>query len=307
MACFITPLSHGRRWGREQLMTPSGGNPTVQELQYVQGLIERCLHSYFGEREIVAALFEAGVEPAFAAFGLSLLLVGPFSLSHSLVSYHRHSVAVLQKLQDQNPAFFRAYNARLQLKDQVETFNGLVAEQARQMQAQGILPSAATQHAHQAQRPHSHSSPSCAHLVPTSYLTFSSLLICCCSAVLELAAPSAANTATSSKAKAFATVRIASSCHILRPPPPTHRQPTGFFPSLQDDDCNSPTARDRLRARCNRCLDARCRRWSHDPISLIEGGGRRQRSTAPTQTTKKNLQHTTQTHICIVQQEVTVR
>ncbi|KAG7396652.1 hypothetical protein PHYBOEH_001936 [Phytophthora boehmeriae] len=68
----------------------------------VQNLIERCLQQYLTKNEILVTLREqANVDPAFAN-------------------------VVWQKLEEQNPTFFRAYSIQLQLKEQIIAFNYLV-------------------------------------------------------------------------------------------------------------------------------------------------------------------------------------
>jgi hypothetical protein len=41
------------------------------------------------------------------------------------------TAVVWQKLEEQNPAFFRAYALQLQLKEQIATFNFLVSDSER--------------------------------------------------------------------------------------------------------------------------------------------------------------------------------
>ncbi|RLN72343.1 hypothetical protein BBJ28_00009817 [Nothophytophthora sp. Chile5] len=78
----------------------------------VQNLIERCLQQYLSKSEILVALKgQANVDPGFAN-------------------------VVWQKLEEQNPSFFRAYNLQLQLKEQIIAFNYLVGQQ-KEMAAKG--------------------------------------------------------------------------------------------------------------------------------------------------------------------------
>ncbi|RLN89891.1 hypothetical protein BBJ28_00005952 [Nothophytophthora sp. Chile5] len=78
----------------------------------VQTLIERCLQQYLSKSEILVALKEqANVDSGFAN-------------------------VVWQKLEEQNPSFFRAYNLQLQLKEQIIAFNYLVGQQ-KEMAAKG--------------------------------------------------------------------------------------------------------------------------------------------------------------------------
>lgn len=78
----------------------------------VQNLIERCLQQYLSKNDILITLKEqASVDPAFTN-------------------------VVWQKLKEQNPTFFRAYNLQLQLKEQIIAFNYLVGQQ-KEMIANG--------------------------------------------------------------------------------------------------------------------------------------------------------------------------
>ncbi|ETI38466.1 hypothetical protein F441_15675 [Phytophthora nicotianae CJ01A1] len=78
----------------------------------VQNLIERCLQQYLSKNDILITLKEqANVDPAFTN-------------------------VVWQKLEEQNPTFFRAYSLQLQLKEQIIAFNYLVGQQ-KEMAAKG--------------------------------------------------------------------------------------------------------------------------------------------------------------------------
>ncbi|KAJ0408041.1 hypothetical protein ATCC90586_003676 [Pythium insidiosum] len=78
----------------------------------VQNLIERCLQQYLSKDEIVVTLkTQAKVDPSFTAI-------------------------VWQKLEEQNPSFFKAYGLQLQLKEQLVAFNYLVAQQKEMMAKQ---------------------------------------------------------------------------------------------------------------------------------------------------------------------------
>lgn len=60
------------------------------------------MHQYMSKEEIIASLkVQANVDPHLASL-------------------------VWSKLHDQNPSFFRVYNLRLQLKENIDTFNALV-------------------------------------------------------------------------------------------------------------------------------------------------------------------------------------
>jgi len=82
------------------------GKASFEEIQLVQTLIERCLQYYMTQFEVVAALFtQAHIEPGFTHF-------------------------VWEKLDEQNPDFFKAYYTRLRVKEQIREFNQTVSQQA---------------------------------------------------------------------------------------------------------------------------------------------------------------------------------
>ncbi|XP_071720529.1 uncharacterized protein [Rutidosis leptorrhynchoides] len=88
-----------------------------QDLQLVQHLIERCLQLYMTQKEVVQTLQQqAKIEPSFTEL-------------------------VLQKLEEENQEFFKAYHLRLILKDQIIRFNNLLKMQAELMR-QISLPTA---------------------------------------------------------------------------------------------------------------------------------------------------------------------
>lgn len=76
-------------------------------MQLVQSLIEKCLQLYLNQAEVITALrIQSNIEPGFTAL-------------------------VWHKLEEQNPLFFRAYNIRLRIKEQIAAFNYLVSQQAQ--------------------------------------------------------------------------------------------------------------------------------------------------------------------------------
>lgn len=80
------------------------------DIQLVQNLIERCLQLYMTRKEVVSTLqHQARIEPGFTSL-------------------------VWQKLEEQNPDFFRAYYTRLKVKDQMELFNTCLEYQAQLLQ-----------------------------------------------------------------------------------------------------------------------------------------------------------------------------
>ncbi|KAF7077956.1 hypothetical protein CFC21_082448 [Triticum aestivum] len=80
-----------------------------EDIQLVQNLIERCLQLYMNQKEVVETLsFQAKIEPSFTEL-------------------------VWQKLEEENPEFFKAYYVRLMLKNQINVFNKLLAHQCRLM------------------------------------------------------------------------------------------------------------------------------------------------------------------------------
>lgn len=106
----------------KQSQTLSGGSSTppssngeprkisCEDIQQVQNLIERCLQLYMNEREVVNTLLnQAKIEPGFTGL-------------------------VWQKLEEQNPDFFKAYYTRLLVKQQITKFNELLRQQVELMQ-----------------------------------------------------------------------------------------------------------------------------------------------------------------------------
>ncbi|XP_075474689.1 uncharacterized protein LOC142505543 isoform X2 [Primulina tabacum] len=77
----------------------------LHNIQLVQNLIERCLQLYMSRAEIASTLLHrAKIEPGFTEL-------------------------VWQKLESENQEFFKAYNLRLMVKDQILQFNQLLARQ----------------------------------------------------------------------------------------------------------------------------------------------------------------------------------
>jgi len=86
------------------------GQISCEDIQKVQNLIEKCLQLYMTQEEVVSTLkSEAGIQPRFTTL-------------------------VWQKLEEQNPEFFRAYYTRLKLKDQIVLFNHLLEQQVQMFQ-----------------------------------------------------------------------------------------------------------------------------------------------------------------------------
>lgn len=87
-----------------------GRKVSTADIQLVQNLIEKCLQMYLSQREVVFTLHQqAKIEPGFTQL-------------------------VWQKLEEQNPDFFRAYFTRLKLKDQINLFNHLLEQQVNVVQ-----------------------------------------------------------------------------------------------------------------------------------------------------------------------------
>ncbi|XP_042003728.1 uncharacterized protein LOC121752688 [Salvia splendens] len=86
---------------------------SVQDIQMVQILIERCVQLYMSEREVVKMLsHQAKIEPGFTEI-------------------------VRRKLESENQGFFRAYHLRLIVKDQILRFNQLLERQVELMRQVG--------------------------------------------------------------------------------------------------------------------------------------------------------------------------
>ncbi|KAK6149078.1 hypothetical protein DH2020_016603 [Rehmannia glutinosa] len=91
---------------------------SLQDIQLVQDLIERCLQLYMSQSEAVSTLLhQAKIEPGFTEL-------------------------VWQKLEAENQEFFRAYHLRLIVKDQILRFNQLLERQVelmRQISRTGVV------------------------------------------------------------------------------------------------------------------------------------------------------------------------
>jgi len=83
---------------------------SCQDIQQVQNLIERCLQLYMNQTEVVNTLLnQAKIEPSFTGL-------------------------VWQKLEEQNPVFFKAYYTRLTVKQQITKFNQLLQQHVELIQ-----------------------------------------------------------------------------------------------------------------------------------------------------------------------------
>ncbi|XP_047944578.1 uncharacterized protein LOC125191139 isoform X2 [Salvia hispanica] len=83
---------------------------SLHDIHVVQNLIERCLKLYMSHREVVHTLYhQAKIEPGFTEL-------------------------VWQKLEAENQEFFRAYDMKLTVKDQILQFNQLLEKQVEVMQ-----------------------------------------------------------------------------------------------------------------------------------------------------------------------------
>lgn len=102
--------------GSKKTTTSSGADArkiSCEDIQLVQNLVERCLQLYMNQPEVIHTLqFQAKVEPGFTKL-------------------------VWQKLEEQNPEFFKAYHTRLRVKDQIILFNHLLEQQGQLMQKLG--------------------------------------------------------------------------------------------------------------------------------------------------------------------------
>lgn len=83
-----------------------GRRISCEDIQVVQNLIERCLQLYMNRVEVINTLLKAKIEPGFTGL-------------------------VWQKLEEQNPEFFKAYYVRLKLKKQIVVFNHLLEKHAQ--------------------------------------------------------------------------------------------------------------------------------------------------------------------------------
>eukprot|EP00250_Pteridium_aquilinum_P006089 c16072_g2_i1 orf=143-1288(+) len=84
-----------------------GRRISCEDIQLVQNLIERCLQLYMNQKEVISTLLnQAKIEPGFTGL-------------------------VWQKLEEQNPDFFKAYYVRLKLKRQIMLFNHFLEQHAQ--------------------------------------------------------------------------------------------------------------------------------------------------------------------------------
>jgi hypothetical protein len=105
---------------------------TANEIETVQRLIEKCLKLYMNQTEVATALnLEENIDQAFANLGAA-------SFTSDLDMTARLTIFIVwQKLEETNPEFFKAYNIRLRIKEQITAFNYLVSQQAQLMQKSG--------------------------------------------------------------------------------------------------------------------------------------------------------------------------
>ncbi|XP_024387190.1 uncharacterized protein [Physcomitrium patens] len=93
-----------------------GRKISCEDIQLVQNLIERCLQLYMNQSEVITTLqYQAKIEPGFTSL-------------------------VWQKLEEQNPEFFKAYYTRLKLKKQIVLFNHLLEQQVQLMHKMRLIP-----------------------------------------------------------------------------------------------------------------------------------------------------------------------
>ncbi|KAJ7525660.1 hypothetical protein O6H91_17G060800 [Diphasiastrum complanatum] len=103
-------------YASSETQTNEGRSISCKDIQLVQNLIERCLQLYMNKGEVINTLLnQAKIQRSFTSL-------------------------VWQKLEEQNPDFFRAYYTRLKLKKQIMLFNELLEQQADLMQKMRILP-----------------------------------------------------------------------------------------------------------------------------------------------------------------------
>lgn len=101
------------------------GNLTPHELKLMQELMEKCLQLYMTKDEVITALQnQARIDSEFTTIG-------------SFTFHLQTHASVWQKLLERNPDFFKAYDFRIRIKEQINAFNYLVSQQAQMMQKQG--------------------------------------------------------------------------------------------------------------------------------------------------------------------------
>ncbi|KAJ7514444.1 hypothetical protein O6H91_23G044400 [Diphasiastrum complanatum] len=110
------PLSPGSSSARASSQSGEGRKISCEDIQLVQNLIERCLQLYMNQGEVIDTLLnQAKIETGFTSL-------------------------VWQKLEEQNPDFFKAYYTRLKLKKHITMFNHLLEQQVQLMEKMRMLP-----------------------------------------------------------------------------------------------------------------------------------------------------------------------
>ncbi|KAL3828867.1 hypothetical protein ACJIZ3_017669 [Penstemon smallii] len=85
-----------------------------QDIQYVQNHVERCLKRYMNRKEVINYLIvQENIQAGFTEL-------------------------VWQRLEEENPDFFKAYYLKLLVKDQILEFNRLISEQVNLMHRIGL-------------------------------------------------------------------------------------------------------------------------------------------------------------------------
>ena len=141
-----------------------GKKVSTQDIQLVQNLIERCLQMYMSQREVRSRL---SIRSTVSSETMVARNTGsPDGMHYCFLhepTRHKREVCmqvvytlqqqakvepgftqlVWQKLEEQNPDFFKAYYTRLKLKDQIVLFNHLLEQQVamfQKMQRQWMAP-----------------------------------------------------------------------------------------------------------------------------------------------------------------------
>ncbi|KAK6145066.1 hypothetical protein DH2020_021886 [Rehmannia glutinosa] len=93
-----------------------------QDIQLVKNRIEQCLQHYMNKKEVLNHLIiQDNIEPCFT----ELVVIGA-------------CIPVWQRLEEENPEYFKAYYLKLLVKDQIMEFNRLLSEQVELMHRIGL-------------------------------------------------------------------------------------------------------------------------------------------------------------------------
>ncbi|XP_065042501.1 uncharacterized protein LOC135586588 isoform X2 [Musa acuminata AAA Group] len=146
---LVTEAASGQDPGSSTFADSKSKKVSHADIELVQNLIERCLQLYMNKGEVVRTLSNrARIEPGFTALAIGTVRTELYRVISSISTYDTWEArqcatctgllldryilpisSVWQKLEEENPEFFRAYYIRLKLKKQIILFNQLLEHQ----------------------------------------------------------------------------------------------------------------------------------------------------------------------------------